>query len=317
MDIERRVPHRLTSGVEQYTSLAASADGRHVIATASAPERTLWRVAIASTAGNESPPTRITLATGTGFGAREGPDYLLYVSAAGTGESIWKIAGAAATQLWSAADARIVGSPAVSADGRTIAFSVKRHGQTLLYTMASDGSRTRLLSDSLEINGAPAWTPDGLSITAAIEEGGVPHLYRIPVDGSAPTPLLSGYSVDPTWSPDGRFVVYSGPDIGTKFTVNAVTAEKAAYSLPALTLTRGARHLALLPGGRRLVYLQGEIQHKNLWVLDLESGTTQQLTHIPPDFEVRDFDISPDGREAVLERAQARTNIIAIDRSSL
>jgi Tol biopolymer transport system component len=182
--------------------------------------------------------------------------------------------------------------------------------------MASDGSRTRLLSDSLAINGAPAWTPDSQSITAAIEENGVPHLYRIPVDGTAPTPLVSGYSVDPTWSPDGRFAVYSGPDVGTKFTVSAVTAENRAYALP-LTLTRGARHLALLPGGRRLVFLQGEIQRKNLWVLDLDSGTTQQLTHLPADFDVRDFDISPDGQEAILERAQARTNIVAIDRSAL
>jgi Tol biopolymer transport system component len=317
MDIQRRVPHRLTTGVEQYTSLSASADGRHVIATASAPERTLWRVGISSTTENEAPPTRITLATGTGFGARVGPDYLLYVAAAGTGESIWKIAGSAATQLWSAGDARIIGSPAVSADGRSIAFSARQHARTLLYTMASDGSRTRLLSDSLVINGAPAWNPDGRSLTAAVEENGVPHLFRIPVDGSAPTPLVTSYSVAPTWSPDGGFVVFSGPDVGTKFTVNAVSADKAAYSLPALTLTRGARHLALLPGGRRLVFLQGEIQHKNLWVLDLDSGTTRQLTHIPPDFDVRDFDISPDGREAVLERAQARSNIVAIDRSSL
>jgi Tol biopolymer transport system component len=317
MDVERRVPHRLTSGVEQYTSLAASADGHHVIATASAPERTLWRVNIADNPEGESPPVRITLTTGTGFAPRLGPEYLLYVAAAGTGESIWKISGTAATQLWSGSDSRIIGSPAVSSDGRQIAFTAKRRDRALLYAMTSDGSRMRLLSDSLALTGAPAWTPDGLSITAAVEENGVPHLYRIPVDGSAPNPLVSGYSVDPAWSPDGRFVVYSGPDVGTKFTVNAATAEKAAYALPALTLTRGARHLALLPGGRRLVYLQGEIQHKNLWVLDLDSGTTQQLTHIPPDFEVRDFDISPDGREAVLERAQARSNIIAIDRSSL
>jgi Tol biopolymer transport system component len=317
MDVERRVPHRLTSSLEQYTSLAASSDGRRVIATASAPERTLWRVNIADNPNAASPPVRITLTTDTGFAPRMGPDYLLYVASAGTGESIWKLSGSASTQLWSGSDARIIGSPAISADGRQIAFSVKRRDRTLLYAMTSDGSRMRLLSDSLALRGAPAWIPDGRAITVAVEEKSVPRLVRIPVDGSAPTPLLSSYSVDPTWSPDGHFVVYSGPDVGTQFTVNARTAENAAYPLPALTLTRGARHLALLPGGRRLVFLQGEIQHKNLWVLDLDSGTTQQLAHIPADFDVRDFDISPDGREAILERAQARTNIVAIDRSSL
>lgn len=147
-----------------------------------------------------------------------------------------------------------------------------------------------------------------------MEENGVPHLFRIPLEGKSPTPLIGAYSVDPAWLPDGRFVIYSGPDVGTKFTVKAATAENAAHALPPLELTRGARHLALLQGGQKLVFLQGEIQHKNLWMVDLETGATQQLTHMPADFDVRDFDISSDGREAILERAQARSHVVAIDR---
>ena len=54
MDVERRVAHRLTAGVEQYTSLAASADGHRVIATVSTPQRTLWRVSISDRSLNES-----------------------------------------------------------------------------------------------------------------------------------------------------------------------------------------------------------------------------------------------------------------------
>lgn len=129
------------------------------------------------------------------------------------------------------------------------------------------------------------------------------------------TPFAGGYSVDPTWSPDGQFVVYSGPDVGTKFTVNAATAQNVPHAVPPLTLTRGSRHLVLLEGGRKLVFLQGEMQHKNLWTVDLETGAMRQLTHIPADFDVRDFDIAPDGREAVLERAQARSDVVVIDRS--
>ncbi|HEX3396379.1 MAG TPA: hypothetical protein VHS76_06725 [Steroidobacteraceae bacterium] len=315
MDVARRVPHRLTSGVEQYTSLAASADGHRVIATVSEPARTLWRVAIAESSTAESPPVRVTLATGAGFTPRFGPDYLLYVAAAGTGESIWRVSGAAAIQLWAGSDARIIGGPAISADGRLVAFTVRQRAQSILYVMGSDGSRLRMLSDSLQLRGAPAWEPDGKSITAAAEENGVPHLFRIALTGGLPAPLVSAYSVDPAWSPDGRFVIYSGPDVGTTFTVKAATADNTAYALPPLELTRGARHLALLPGGRKLVFLQGEIQHKNLWAVDLETGATQQLTHMPPDFDVRDFDISSDGREAIFERAQARSRVVAIDRT--
>ena len=52
--------------------------------------------------------------------------------------------------------------------------------------------------------------------------------------------------------------------------------------------------------------LRGEIQHKNLWLVDLDTGTERQLTNFPAAFEVRDFDISPDGRE-VVARTRAGT----------
>jgi Tol biopolymer transport system component len=318
MDVERRVAHRLTAGVEQYTSLAASADGRRVIATVSTPQRTLWRVPISDSSNTSAPgasaPVRIAITSGSGFAPRVGPDYLLYVASAGTGESIWKMSGTAAMQLWASSDARIIGAPAVSADGRSIAFSVRQGDQTLLYAMGSDGSRAHIVSESLQLRGAPAWAPDGRSIISAAEDKGVPHLFRVPIEGGAPTAFIGTYSVDPTWSPDGRFVIFSGPDIGTKFAVKAATAESAAHPMPELVLTRGARHLALLPGGRKLVFLQGEIQHKNLWMVDLQTGAMQQLTHIPAEFDVRDFDLSTDGTEAILERAQAHSDVVVIDR---
>src|SRR6202023_528116 len=128
---------------------------------------------------------------------------------------------------------------------------------SLLYVMQADGTNARVVANSLHLQGAPAWSPDGQSITSAADNEGVPHLFRVPIDGRPPTPLIREYSVDPEWSPDGRFVVYSGPDIGTTFSVKAVTAEAAAHPLPTLTLTRGARHLTFLPGGRALVVLRG------------------------------------------------------------
>jgi Tol biopolymer transport system component len=190
---------------------------------------------------------------------------------------------------------------------------VRQHEQTLLYVVQADGTNARIVADSLDLQGGPAWAPDGQSITTAAIDHGVPHLFRVPVDGRSPALFVQEYSVDPAWAPDGRFVVYSGPDIGTTFSVKAVTAEAAAHPLPALTLTRGARHLALLPGGRALVLLRGEIQHKNLWLIDLETGAERQLTNLTPDFDIRDFDISPDGREVVLERVQERSDVVLMD----
>jgi Tol biopolymer transport system component len=313
MDVERRIPHRLASGLDRYTSLAASADGRRLVVTLASPKRTLWRLRIDDSPKEVSVAAQISLTTSTGFSPRLGPDYLLYVSATGTGESIWKLANGTATELWSGQGARVFGGPAIAPDGRSIAFSIRQHGRTLLYVMQSDGTNARTVADSLDLQGAPAWAPDGQSITSAADDHGVPHLFRVPVDGRSPAPFVQEYSVDPAWAPDGRFVVYSGPDIGTTFSVKAVTAEATPRPLPGLTLTRGARHLAFLPGGRGLVLLRGDIQHKNLWLIDLDTGAERQLTNLAPEFDIRDFDISADGREVVLERLQERSDVALLD----
>jgi Tol biopolymer transport system component len=313
MDVERRIAHRLASGLERYTSLAASADGRRLVVTLATPQRTLWRLRLSDSPAETSATARIPLTTGTGFSPRLGLDYLLYVSATGNSESIWKVANETATELWNGQGARIFGGPAISPDGRSIAFSVGQHGQTLLIAMQADGTNARIVADSLDLQGAPAWAPDGESITTAVNDHGVPHLFRVPVGGGSPALFNREYSVDPAWAPDGRFVVYSGPDIGTTFSVKAATAEAAAHPLPALSLTRGARHLAFMPGGRELVFLRGDIRHKNLWLIDLQTGAERQLTNLDSDFDIRDFDISSDGREVVLERVQERSNVALLD----
>jgi Tol biopolymer transport system component len=313
MDVERRIPHRLASGLDRYTSLAASADGRRLVVTRATPKRTLWRLRTADSPAGMPAASRISLTTSTGFSPRLGPNYLLYVSATGTGESIWKLAGGTATELWRGQGSQIFGGPAIGPDGRYIAFSVRQHGRTLLYVMRTDGTNARILTGSLNLQGAPAWAPDGQSIASGVDDHGVLRLFRVPVDGGSPALFVREYSVDPAWAPDGRIVVYSGPDIGATFSLKAVTPDAAPHPLPALTLTRGARRVTFLPGGRALVFLRGDIQHKNLWLVNLETGAERQLTNLPPDFDIRDFDISPDGREVILERVQEHSDVVLLD----
>lgn len=313
-DVERRIPHRLTSGPDRYTSLAASADARRLVVTRASPKRSLWRVRIADSPAEVPSPARIALTPAIGSSPRLGPDYLIYVSAASMRESVWKHANGTDTQLWSGQGGQIFGGPAISSDGRYIAFSVRQHSQTLLYVMQADGTNARVVADSLELLGAPAWVPDGLSIASAVNDRGTPRLFRLPVDGGSPALFIQDYSVDPAWAPDGRLVAYSGPDIGTTFSVKVVTSEGVAHPLPRLTtLTRGARHLKFLTGGRGLAFLRGGIKHKDVCLLDPETGAETQLTHLPPDFDIQDFDISLDGREVVLERVQERSDIVLLD----
>jgi Tol biopolymer transport system component len=310
LDLERRSPRRLRFGIERYTSLAASGDGSRLVATVASQKGALWRLPLAD--AQRSAARRISLTTGAGSSPRLGTDYLLYVSSKGESDSIWKLRGDAATELWSAPGERMIGAPAIERDGGRIAFSTRRNRQASLYVVNADGTNARVITNALELQGSPAWAPDGRTITIAAVADGAPRLFTVPLDGGPPALWVKEDSTDPVWSPDGKVAVYSGADIGTTFPVKAITAQGVAYPLPNLSLSRGARHLCFLPGTLTLAVLRGEIGHKDLWLIDLASGAERQLTNFPQDFNVRDFDISPDGRDIVLEQVQEHSDIVLI-----
>jgi Tol biopolymer transport system component len=313
MDVERRIPHRLDSGLDRYTSLAADAGGRRLLFTIASPKRSLWLLQIPASPREVSVPVHVGVSS-AGFSPRLGPNYLLSVSAAGTRQSLLKYSNGVEGLLWNTQAGEILlGAPAISSDGQSIAFSTQHQGQTYLYVMRSDGTNARVVCDSLKLQGGPAWEPDGKSLTAAADVQGTPQLFRVPLDGTPPSLLVQEHSVDPAWSPDGHFLFYSGPDIGASFSVKALTTVPTARPLPTLTLTRGARHVVFLPGAKKLVLLRGEIKHKNLWLVDVETGAEQQLTNLPDDFDVRDFDISSDGKQVVFERLQERSDVRLMD----
>jgi hypothetical protein len=157
------------------------------------------------------------------------------------------------------------------------------------------------------------WWPDGQSVVSAALHDGEPRLTRIFLNGAAPAVLVSEYSVDPVWSPGG-FLVYSGADVGTTFPLRAAEADGRAHPIAGLMLTRGARRVAFLGGRPTLVFLRGELGHKNLWLLDLQSGTQSALTDLPQDFVIGDFDVSPDGSEVILDRVEESSTLALIER---
>ena len=314
LDAGARSPRRVSTGLDTYTSLAASADGKRIVATVATPKSTLWRVPLSGARAEFPAARRIPLHTGSGSSPRLGPGFLLYVSSKGTGDGLWRLQDGVASELWSAPEARIIGAPALRRTGDLVAFAVRQGGRTALYVVGANGSGARAVCRSLELRGAPAWAPDGQSITVAGLVNGAPRLFNVPLDGGTPAPLLPDQAVDPAWSPQGDVLAFTGADVGTTFPLRAVRADASPYPLPSLTLTRGARHLAFLPQGRSLLVLRGEIRHKNLWLVDLDTGAERQVTDLARDFDLRDFDVSPDGSELVLQQVQERSDVLLIER---
>jgi hypothetical protein len=313
LDVERRVPHRISAGLESYTSLGASGDGARLVATMARPRTSLWRIVMPAD-GAAAPVAAPTAVLASGSRPRLGPDFLVFVAAAGDRQGIWTLRHDVRREIWGSARARIVGAPAIAPDGRRIAFGAEDEGRTRLYVVDSDGAHARVLSDALLLRGSPAWAPDGQSVVAAAVRDGEPRLTRVFLNGDPPAQLVGEYSLDPTWSPQGEFVVYSGADVGTTFPLRAAASDGRPYPVPGVMLTRGARRVAFLKNRQALVLLRGDIGHKNLWLVDLQSGAERVLSELPRDFVIQDFDVAADGSEVVFDRVQENSELALIER---
>jgi hypothetical protein len=126
--------------------------------------------------------------------------------------------------------------------------------------------------------------------------------------------MVSEHSANPVWSPDGRFLVYAGADVGTTFPLRAAAADGRPYPLPSVILSRGAR-VAFFRDPETLVILGGEIGHQNPSLLDLRSGVQRTLAELPADFVVRDFDIAADSSGIVVDRLQGNSELALIERT--
>jgi serine/threonine protein kinase/Tol biopolymer transport system component len=314
MDLKLKRERRISFGLERYLSLAASADGKRLVATVANSKSDLWSVRI----DGNGPPTNSAVpmmpALQDAAAPRFGPGFIAYMSTGGGRRGIWKLANGVSTELWNDAEADRVGAPAIASDGH-IAFTVERHGTTQLYVIGSDGGNARLVSATLALRGDLAWTPDSQSIVGAIVKDGEPNLSRIRLDGAPPQPMTADYSLNPVWSPDGTYLVYSGADVGMRFPLRASAPDGRPYGMASLILTRGARRVAFAPNSGSLVILRGEIAHKNFWLLNPQSGAERQLTDLPSSYVIGDFDVSPDGTEIIFDRVQDSSSIALIERA--
>ncbi|HWZ63154.1 MAG TPA: hypothetical protein VNX02_09050 [Steroidobacteraceae bacterium] len=314
VDVERRQPHRISVGVESYTSLGGSVDGRRLVATIGNAHSSVWQLQLGQEHGAAVPQGAPTPLSASGATPRVGSDFLLYTASLGGRDAIWLRSQGVSRTIWSSPHGIVVGAPALAPDGRHLAFSVAENGKTGLYVMERDGTHLRLLSDSLVLRGNPSWTPDGTSVVSAAMREGEPRLMRFFLNGDAPLLLVSEYSLDAVWSPDGRFLIYSGPDVGSNIPLRAAGADGRPFSLPGILVPRGARRVAFLRDAQTLIVLGGELGHKDFWLIDLASGARRMLAQMPEDFDVRDFDVTASGSQIVFDRVQAQSQLVLIER---
>ena len=203
-------------------------------------------------------PLHSSLPTASGLSPRVTPGFVVYRGQKAGRDGLWKLAAEAQRQssgmapmgAWSP-------EPAIAPDGQRSRSWCRHSGAHPTVCDERRRDRARRVAEALDVRGAPAWSPDGQWLAVAVQCDGEPQLFKIPLDGGTPVPLVKEYSTDPTWSPSGQFLVYSGADVGTTFSVKAVSADGRPSLCRDLILTRGARRLAFL-GDDTLVIMKGD-----------------------------------------------------------
>jgi serine/threonine protein kinase len=313
-DVKTRTTDRASSGLEQYSALAATADGRRLAASVVNAQVNLWSVPITSRLAEERDVKAFQLPTMRSQAPRFGGGTLFYLSSRDGADGMWSYRDGKSLEIWKGSEGALQTPAAVSADGSDVAFALRRDGKQQMHLMAADGTRLRPLSSEVDVRGAASWSPDGKWIVVAGGDRNGLGLFKLPVDGGPPIRIATGPFLDPVWSPRGDLIVYSGPQMFTLAPLLAVHPDGTPAKLPEIKVQREGERARFLPDGTGLVYMLGNtMAEQDFWMLDLNTMRSRRLTRLSSSAVMRTFDITPDGSRIVFDRLTEDSDILLID----
>ena len=323
VDVNSKVSHRVSSGLEQYTAISASADGLTLAATRASPSASLYSVPILDRIAEQSDVRPVGPKGVRALSPRVRGTAIYYLSTFGSADGLWRFQNGQTTEIWKGSQGALLEPPAISLDGSRAAILLRRNGRRTLTVVDTDGSGTvRALAESLDVRGTADWSADHkwllvagdlLSTDKAPESG----IFKVPAEGSGPpVQVVSGTLSEPMWSPIGPAIQYAGKDSGGVANLWEMRDGGKPVDLNVSVKAVLSNH-RFLPDGR-VIFLSGPRRAASeFWMLDPATGKTRQLTSINTQAnlgDIRGFDISDDGKSIIFDRVAENSDIVLIKR---
>jgi TolB protein len=132
-------------------------------------------------------------------------------------------------------------APDFSPDGKKMTFESNRGGSQQIYIMDVDGGNVRRLTYGDGSYGTPAWSPRGDLIAFTKIQSGIFYIGVIRTDGTRERVLSKSFLDEgPTWSPNGRVLMFFRETPGTKGQSSLYTIDITGELLQQIQLPVGA-----------------------------------------------------------------------------
>lgn len=180
------------------------------------------------------------------------------------------------TQITSAAGLELF--PAISPDGKNVAFASRVNGVPHLYVRQIAGGRAIPLTETMTGGQIlPRWSPDGSQLLFS----GTGGIWVIPSFGGSPQRVSTRGSFA-AWAPDGKRIVYVAAD-----TIFVQSLEGGAPR--AVTTAREPHSPGWSPDGRRIAYVAGNSGFygaifntgpSSIWTVPADGGEAVRITSL-------------------------------------
>ena len=306
---------RLTNDLFEYDGASVTADGNVLVSRQTDRRSSLWRIPV------ERPENGRKMVEGVGLirHVTALPDGDVIYAAFGVGNiDIWRMAldGTRRKQL---TDSPANDSmPAVSPDGKTVAFISDRSGQVTIWTMGIDGSRQKQLTTG-DRDVRPRFAPDGTWLLYNARGGKEPAIHRIPVGGGTPSVIPSKWQRVPAISPDGKYI--AALDSELKLGVVSATDgspvrsfEQRSTAITELRWTKDSRAIAFERADEqqgRVGRTVGVAGQGVVYRQDLGGGPPVPIADVRPD-EILSFDWTLDGKSLLMVRVSNQRGVVML-----
>ena len=182
-------------------------------------------------------------------------------------------------------DPGLEADPALSPDGRFVAYAKGPVGQTKIYVQQVSGGRAVPLTVDLPgVHTRPRWSPDGAQIAFSADREDRTEIAVVAALGGAPRRIAEGWEL--AWSPDGDEVAYWGGVTGEGLFVVPVRGGEPRRLIERISEASGLtwawhiNRLAYSTGNATylLNYMFPNLAPSSLWSVSLKGGEPVRLT---------------------------------------